>query len=189
MLLKISSAKWWPFCPGRDELDRLAWAAVSKMTYSFKCAINKNPDMDMTSLCLITFDNNVRDVILLWGIKTSVVTICHPDYIIVNLILNYFYDIGWEQSKSVINSSVPRRCGNGVNCLISKHMFRIEFMIISCKLILWWMLQNTFDDKSTLDQKLARCHHQTSRYYLSQCWQRSILPYVITRLQLINCDS
>ena len=48
-----------------------------------------------------------------------------------------------------------------------------------------WMPQDLTDDKSTLFQVMAWCHQATS-HYLSQCWPRSMLPYVVTRSQWVN---
>ena len=44
------------------------------------------------------------------------------------------------------------------------------------------------DDKSTLVQALACCHHATS-HYLSQCWPRSMSSYGVTRPQWVNVVS
>ena len=45
------------------------------------------------------------------------------------------------------------------------------FMNTSHEIALWWMAQNTCDDKSTLAQVMAWCHQATS-HYLNQCWPR-----------------
>ena len=52
-------------------------------------------------------------------------------------------------------------------------------------LVLRWMRQNTFGDKSTLVQVMAWCH-QAPSHYLSQCWPRSVPPYDVTRPQWVN---
>ena len=44
---------------------------------------------------------------------------------------------------------------------------------------------NLTDDKSTLIQVMAWCHQATS-HYLSQCWPRSMSPYVITKPQWVK---
>ena len=63
------------------------------------------------------------------------------------------------------------------------------------KLMFYWliylqhflqMLQNTFDDKSTLVQVMAWCSQATS-HYLNQCWPRFMLQYV-NRPQRVNFD-
>ena len=43
----------------------------------------------------------------------------------------------------------------------------------SCEIVIRWMPQNTFDDKSTLVQVMAWCC-QATIHYLSQCWRRSV---------------
>ena len=55
----------------------------------------------------------------------------------------------------------------------------------SCEIALKWMLQNTFDKKSTLVQVMAWCC-QAMSCCLSQCWSRSMLPYGVTRPQRIK---
>ena len=59
-------------------------------------------------------------------------------------------------------------------------MLQVKFMSNPCDITLWWMPQNTYDDKLTLGQVMAWCR-QAASYYLSQCWPRSMLPYGITR--------
>ena len=49
---------------------------------------------------------------------------------------------------------------------------------ISCEIALIWMSLDFTDDQSTLVQVMAWCHQATS-HYLSQCWPKSLLPYVI----------
>ena len=55
---------------------------------------------------------------------------------------------------------------------------------ISCEIALLWMSLN-FTDESTLVQVMAWCR-QASSHYLSQCWPRSLSPYVVTRPQWVN---
>ena len=68
-------------------------------------------------------------------------------------------------------------------------IFKLIVMIdgwgISCEIALIWMWTDFTDDHSTLVQVMAWCHQATS-HYLSQCWPRSLLPYGITRLQLVK---
>ena len=75
----------------------------------------------------------------------------------------------------------PMRCDSNFKSVISQHMLWIKFMS-TCEVVLRWIPQNTFDDKSTLGQEMARWH-QTASHYLSQCWPYSISPYNVTRLQ------
>ena len=49
----------------------------------------------------------------------------------------------------------------------------------SCDISHRWVLQNPIDDESTLAQVVVWCR-QATRYYLNQCWPRSISPYDVT---------
>ena len=40
-----------------------------------------------------------------------------------------------------------------------------------------WIPQNPIDDESTLVLVMSWCH-QTTSYYLNQCWSSSMLPYI-----------
>ena len=61
---------------------------------------------------------------------------------------------------------------------------------ISYEIALRWMPVDLTDDKSTLVQVMAWCHHATS-HYLSQCWPRSMSPNSVTRPEWvkITCTS
>ena len=48
----------------------------------------------------------------------------------------------------------------------------------SCKIVLIWMPPDLTDDRSTLVHVMAWCRQATS-HYLSQCWPRSLSPYLI----------
>ena len=65
---------------------------------------------------------------------------------------------------------------------LRKVLFKLILMIggwgIFCKIALRWMSMDLTDDESTLIQVMAWCRQATS-HYLSQCWPRSLLPYVI----------
>ena len=50
-------------------------------------------------------------------------------------------------------------------------------MSTSCEFAQRWMLQNTFDVKSTLVQVMVWCR-QAASHYLNLCWLRSISPWV-----------
>ena len=56
---------------------------------------------------------------------------------------------------------------------------------ISYEIALRWLPSDLTDDKSTLVQVMAWCHHATSQYQ-SQCWPRSMSPYGITRPQWVD---
>ena len=43
-------------------------------------------------------------------------------------------------------------CGNNLKCVISKCMLSMKFVSTSCKVVLKWMPQNPFDEKSKLVQ-------------------------------------
>ena len=70
-----------------------------------------------------------------------------------------------------------------------KVIFKLILMIggwgIFCKIALRWMSMDLTDDKSTLVQMMAWCRQATS-HYPSQCWPRSMSPYVVTRPQWVN---
>ena len=55
---------------------------------------------------------------------------------------------------------------------------------ISCELALRWMSLDLTDEVN-IGQVMDRCRQATS-HYLSECWPRSLLPYVITRPQWVN---
>ena len=61
----------------------------------------------------------------------------------------------------------------------------IDGWSISCEFALIWMSLHFTDDQSTLVQVMAWCH-QAASHYLSQCWPRSLSPYVVTRPQWVN---
>ena len=63
----------------------------------------------------------------------------------------------------------------------------IKFMSTSCEIAHRWMLQNTdtFDDKSTFVQVMARCC-RASHHYQSHGWSISMSAYVIIRQQWVT---
>ena len=86
----------------------------------------------------------------------------------------------WTWWFETLSRPLWRHCN--VKSTISKHMSQTKFMSMSREITLGWMPQNTFDGKSTLVQLMAWCHQATSDF-LIQCWNRSMLPYHITRPQ------
>ena len=105
----------------------------------------------------------------------------------------------WNIEAWVRISLAPRRFGGHLTawpfgirgrnfwiCVISKHMLQIKFVRTFCDIALRWMLENTYDDKSTLVQVMVWCC-QTPNHYLSQCWSRSMSQYGITRPQWVKC--
>ena len=87
-----------------------------------------------------------------------------------------------------VNSLAPGRYINNLESVIFKHMFRIKFMNISCKIALRSVPQNLTNGKSTLVQVIAWCC-QATRHYLSQCWPKSMSPYSVTRPQWVLVPS
>ena len=86
-----------------------------------------------------------------------------------------------------VNSLAPGWCfRNDLKNVISKLIWQIDIMSISCEIVLVWMSIESIDDKSTLDQVLAWCCQATS-HYLSQCWPRSMASYCVTRPQWVKC--
>ena len=69
--------------------------------------------------------------------------------------------------------------------VIFKWTLVIDGWGISCEVALIWMSLDFTDDQSTLVQVMVWCRQATS-HYLSQCWPRSLSPYVVTRPQWVN---
>ena len=86
-----------------------------------------------------------------------------------------FADAYMHHSASMSYSLSPGRCGCHFKCLILIQNSVIDIMTISSGIVLWWMLQDHTDDKSTLLQVMAWCH-QAMSHYLSQCWRGSTSP-------------
>ena len=74
---------------------------------------------------------------------------------------------------------------NDLKSVISDSMLQIMIMNISCENALRWLLQDTFDDKSTMVQVMIWCCQPTS-HCLSQRWPRSKALHGATRLKCIN---
>ena len=68
--------------------------------------------------------------------------------------------------------------------VVNSNTCPIKFMS-TYEIVFRWMPLNTFDDKTTLVQLMVWCN-QVPSHYLNQCWPRSMLPYSITRPQLIK---
>ena len=93
--------------------------------------------------------------------------------------------ISWVSNKTItLHSQVPfitwfnslasERCGG--KCIVQTH-FKNYVLSTSCEICLRWVLQNPINDNSTLVQEIA-WYHQATSHHLSQCWPRSMLPYV-----------
>ena len=59
-------------------------------------------------------------------------------------------------------------------------MLVIDCLCIPGKIALRWWSWDFNNDKSTLFQVMACCHHWATRHYLNQCWPRSLSPYGVT---------
>ena len=85
----------------------------------------------------------------------------------------------------VFNSLAPGRS----ECDYKNGIFNLVLLTVifrsSHDNALQWMPQELTDDKSTLVQVMVWCRQATS-HYLSQCWPRSLLPYVVTRPQWVK---
>ena len=68
--------------------------------------------------------------------------------------------------------------------LFFKQILVIDGWGISHEIALILMSLDFTDDQSTLVQVMAWCH-QAASHYLSQCWPRSLLPYVVTGPQWV----
>ena len=81
----------------------------------------------------------------------------------------------------------PGRSGCDFKNVIFNLVLLIGLFRSSYVNVLRWMPQDLTDDKSTLVQVMAWCHQATS-HYLNQCWQRSPMPYGITRPQWVKTN-
>ena len=84
-----------------------------------------------------------------------------------------------------MDSLAPRRFEQNFRQVIFKLISVTDGWGISCNIALRWMPLDLTNDKSTLVQVMAWCHHTTS-HYLNQCWPRSLPPYGVTRPRWVN---
>ena len=104
----------------------------------------------------------------------------------ISMEFNPFVQIGGQicqawlisASQFIFNSFAPGRCGMNFKCVISVHMLWHKFISTSCEIVLRWMPQSTFEDKSTLILVMASC--QATNHFLSQCWPSSMLSCGVT---------
>ena len=72
----------------------------------------------------------------------------------------YVYDTGNCTNKDlyyvIIKALLPGKFGSNLRIINPEHILHINFMGI-CEMALGWMLQNTFDDRSTLFQVITLC--------------------------------
>ena len=101
-------------------------------------------------------------------------------------ISNYIHIIMWDVIvHPCINSLAPGKFEWNFGYMIFKQILVIEGWGICCEIALIWMSLDFTDDQSTLVQVMAWCRQPPS-HYLSQCWLRSLLPYVVTKPQWVN---
>ena len=81
----------------------------------------------------------------------------------------------------------PRRSGYDFKNAISNLVSPIDVFRSSHHNATRWMQRNLTDDKSTMVQVMAWCI-QVTNHYLSQCWPRSMSPYVVTRPQFVDMN-
>ena len=82
-------------------------------------------------------------------------------------------------SELHLNSLAPGRLESNVREVIFKPMLVIDGWGIPCKIALRCMSLDLTDNKSTMNQVMAWCHHATS-HYLSQCSHKSMSPHGVT---------
>ena len=88
-------------------------------------------------------------------------------------------------SLKALNSLAPERRDCNLESVIFKLIWKIAILSSFCEISLRWMPPDLTDDKSTLGQVMAWCRQATS-HYLNQCWQSSVMPYVVTKPQWVN---
>ena len=79
---------------------------------------------------------------------------------------------------------VHERCGSDIKLIIFKLISRVHILCISCEIGLRRITEHLAHNQSILVQAMAWCRQETS-HYMSQCWQRSLSPCGITRLQCV----
>ena len=77
---------------------------------------------------------------------------------------------------SCLNSLAPGKLEWNFRHVIFKQILVIGWGIFSEIALIWMSLDST-NDQSTLVQVMAWCR-QATNHYLSQCWPRSLLPYI-----------
>ena len=89
----------------------------------------------------------------------------------IRLAIRYFQYV-CTLSNHMINWLISGSYGSNFKKVISQqvaHYIHQEFCFR--RIVVWWMPQNTYDDKSTLVQIMTWCHQGTS-HLLSHCWLR-----------------
>ena len=76
-----------------------------------------------------------------------------------------------------VNSLAPGVFQRNFSEVIFQLILVMNGRSIYCKIVLKWMPMDLNDGKSTLVQVMAWCRQATS-HYLSQCWPRSLSPYM-----------
>ena len=94
----------------------------------------------------------------------------------------------YSRFNSVMNSLSPRSCGHDFKCVNFKHNLRTDILSIQINIMLDWITEDFFGDKSTLFQVMVWCRQATNPY-LSKCWPRSRSPYSVGRPQWVDSKS
>ena len=87
-----------------------------------------------------------------------------------------------------VNSLAPGGFDYSLKLVNFKLILTINFLSISCEIVIRWMPQHLTDHLSTMVQVMAWCR-QSTNHYLSQCWLKSPSPYDVTRPQWVKAFS
>ena len=117
--------------------------------------------------------SNAERAFMSWHLHASL--LCNPETFISCIFMVLPVDV--TNLRRVINSLALRRS----ECDSKNGIFNLVLLIGIFRFFhdntTRWMPQDLSDDKSTLVQVMAWCRQATS-HYLSQCWPRSLTPYV-----------
>ena len=86
-----------------------------------------------------------------------------------------------------INSLSPGEYVSNCESIIFQLIMQYSIWSTKYEIIISWMSQNFTNEKWTLVEVMAWCHHVTSRH-LNQCWPRSLSPYGIIRPQWVTAE-
>ena len=86
-----------------------------------------------------------------------------------------------------INSLSPGVKVSNCESIILKLIMQYSIWGIWYEIVFSWMPQNFINEKWTLVQVMAWCHHITS-HHLNQCWPRSLSTYGVTRPQWVTAE-
>ena len=173
MHLKTSAATWRPSCLGLNVIytDLQPWTYLENVHVLFHDGPPRG-DPDATRLGFDTRMQLFRGVIEAMLCKQSAHVALHKE-------THYLNSLAPGRFESMFRYTF---WGNFSNWWPRYPV--IDDQVIPCGIVLWWLLLNLTDDKSTLVQVMAWCRQATS-HYLSQCWLRSMSPYGVTRPQRV----